>query len=217
MVSFGEPLPQYDYFISLISLPQVLEITLDTIPNLTPYLKAPAGDGLLRDTPDKLKVGLAWAGDPGHHQDGARSIPLRDFAPILQVPDVIFYSLQHHVPERDASFLQSISGTLNAIPWSNDFLQTAVVINELDLVITVDTAVAHLAGALGKPVWMLLPYSPDWRWFLKSTNSPWYSTMCLYRQTERGNWAAPIQRVAEDLRRPVEIKQTGQKCLGHAE
>jgi ADP-heptose:LPS heptosyltransferase len=146
-----------------------------------------------------LKVGIAWAGNPNHYQDAARSIPLEALAPVLQVSGVAFYSLQHTVPARDRAFLESLPN-VTTIP-TQDFLETASMIRELDLVIAADTAVSHLAGALGKPVWLLLQHSPDWRWFLDRDDSPWYPNMRLFRQTERNNWMHPIARVAEALQR----------------
>jgi hypothetical protein len=168
-----------------------------------PYLAAPTFDQRPEAGPGGLKVGLVWAGSTTHHQDAYRSIPLADFAPILQVSGVAFYSLQKPVPERDAAYLKSQSASVNASLELTDFLNTASVINGLDLVITVDTAVAHLAGALGKPVWMLVQHSADWRWFLDGATTPWYPTMQLFRQATRNQWAPPISQVAEALRQRV--------------
>jgi tetratricopeptide (TPR) repeat protein len=204
IVPAGTPIPPFDSYLSLISVPHIFGITLDNIPAKVPYLAAPAMDRLPGGASGRLKVGLVWAGSPAHHQDNCRSIPLADFAPILQVPGVAFYSLQKPVPTRDADYLQSQTAIINTSLELPDFLHTASVINELDLVITVDTGVAHLAGALGKPVWMLIQHSADWRWFLDSTTTPWYPTMQLFRQTTRSQWAPPIARVAKALRQLVE-------------
>jgi hypothetical protein len=152
----------------------------------------------------ELKVGLVWAGSTTHHQDAFRSIPLAGFAPVLQVPGVAFYSLQKPVPDRDADYLKSQSGVIESNWELPDFLATASVITELDLVITVDTAVAHMAGALGKPVWVLIQHSADWRWFLDDVTTPWYPTMQLFRQGTRGQWGPPIARVAQALRQLTE-------------
>jgi tetratricopeptide (TPR) repeat protein len=200
IIAYGEEIPPFDYVLPLLSLPRVLNITLHTIPNQTPYLQAPAGE--LPAQPGSLKVGLVWAGNPHHHQDGARSIPLEKFAPILQVPKVAFYSLQKPVPAHDVPYLRSMAN-IDSRPVLEDFLDTASVVAELDLVITVDTAVAHLAGALGKQAWTLVQHSPDWRWLLNRTDTPWYPTMQLFRQTTRGQWEAPILRTAETLRQLV--------------
>jgi tetratricopeptide (TPR) repeat protein len=200
VIAYGEPLPPFDCIIPLISLPLALGITPDSIPNRTPYLSAPAGQDPPVPMGNKLKVGLVWAGNAGHHHDAMRSIPLEELAPVLNVPDVAFFSLQLPVPQRDEAYLGSISDRLHAGPPLTDFLATAMAINALDLVIAVDTAVAHLAGALGKPVWTLIQYSPDWRWFLERTDTPWYPTMRLFRQTERNRWETPVLQVAEALR-----------------
>jgi RimJ/RimL family protein N-acetyltransferase/Flp pilus assembly protein TadD len=201
VVSVGEELPAADVHISLISLPGVLEVTLNTIPGRTPYLAAPASGRLLAAPAGGLKVGIAWAGDPAHHHDGLRSVWLPLLEPILQVPGVVFYSLQNGMPPRNEVYLRS-SAIDSSLRFA-DFLETASVIAELDLVITVDTAVAHLAGALGKPVWTLLQHSPDWRWFLNRIDTPWYPTMRLFRQESRGQWGLPISQVAEALRKLV--------------
>lgn len=210
VIPHGAAIPSFDYFVPLMSLPRALGVTMETIPARTPYLRAPAHEGLPSQA-GCLKVGLAWAGNPNHHQDAARSIPLEALAPILGVPGVAFYSLLPSAPQRDQSSLQS-SRVIHSDLVFKDFLDTASVIAEMDLVIAVDTAVAHLAGALAKPTWLLVQHSPDWRWFLDRADTPWYPTMQLFRQTERGRWETPIRRVAGSLRRlasstaaPIEI------------
>jgi Flp pilus assembly protein TadD len=200
VIPYGAAIPPFDYFVPLMSLPRVLGITMETIPARTPYLQAPAHEGLPAQ-PGCLKVGLAWAGNPHHHQDAARSIFLEALSPILHVPGVAFYSLQQTVPQRDQPSLPSLSHLIHANLLSGDFLDTASVVAEMDLVISVDTAVAHLAGALGKPVWLLVQHSPDWRWFLDRPDTPWYPAMQLFRQTQRGRWEQPIQRVANALQK----------------
>jgi tetratricopeptide (TPR) repeat protein len=197
IVPYGTPLPAFDCYASLMSLPHLLGVTLETIPNKIPYLHAP-GPELPPISSPGLKVGLAWAGNPNHHNDTARSIRLKQLAPILEVPGVNFYSLQHSVPGHDESDLRSLPGICQNLKFVN-FLDTASAIAELDLIITVDTAVAHLAGALGKPVWMLVQHSPDWRWLLERTDTPWYPTMRLFRQPERGCWELPVTRIAQAL------------------
>lgn len=198
VIPYGAPIPSFDYFLSLLSVPHALGIT--TIPKQAPYLQAMACRMLPREQFGQLKVGLAWAGNPEHHQDAARSIRLKELAPILQVQGVAFYSLQQSVPSLDEACLRLMSNHINSSLLFNDFLDTASVIAGLDLVISVDTAVAHLAGALGTPAWMLVQHSPDWRWFLDRTDTPWYSGMRLFRQAKRGQWEAPVMRVAEMLR-----------------
>lgn len=200
VIPFGAPVPPFDCFVSLMSLPLALGVTLDTIPNRTPYLRAPLGQPLPCDPPGRLKAGLAWAGNPGHHRDAFRSIRLEKLAPILHVPGVSFYSLQQKVPAQDEAFLQSQSGIIHSGLTFRNYLDTASVVAQLDLVIAVDTSVAHLAGALGKPVWTLHQHAPDWRWFLDREDTPWYPTMRLYRQVERNHWEMPVMRIAGALR-----------------
>jgi hypothetical protein len=201
VIAHGEPVPPFDCFTSLISLPGILGVTLDTIPRQTPYLQAAPGRPLPPAPPGHLKVGVAWAGNPTHHNDAARSIPFADLAPLFQAPDTTFYSLQLTLPDRDTGRFRPVSNLVDVSGQMHDFLATAAVVAELDLVISADTAVAHLAGALAKPVWTLLPYTPDWRWLLERTDTPWYPTMRLFRQARRGEWPPLITRVAATLGR----------------
>jgi Flp pilus assembly protein TadD len=197
IIAFGETIPAFDYFIPMSSLPRALGIkNTDDVPS-APYLRASTPEHKNPSSP--LKVGLAWAGNPHHHHDACRSLRLQDLAPILNVPGVSFYSLQQPVPERDAVYLRSISDIVCSHRPFRSFLDTADFIAGLDLVITVDTAIAHLAGAMGKPVWLLLQHSPDWRWQMDRTDSPWYPNTQLFRQTERGYWHPPVQRATEAL------------------
>jgi tetratricopeptide (TPR) repeat protein len=200
VIAFGEALPPFDYFNSLTSLPGILGITRETIPNETPYLKAPPGENLPPAPAGHLKAGLAWAGNPGHHNDAARSLNLEQLAPVLQTPNVTFYSLQVPMPERDQLSARSFPQLVNPAEPFNDFLDTAATVAQMDLIICVDTAVAHLAGALAKPVWNLIPHSPDWRWFLERPDTVWYPTMRLFRQPQRNQWPPVIAQVAEELR-----------------
>ena len=200
IVPFGEPIPAFDCVVSMMSLPHFLGVTLDTIPNPVPYVRAPLCKPL-SDQSGRLKVGLVWAGNPTHNQDAVRSIRLEELDPILRVPNVSFYSLQKSVPVRDEPCLRSKDDLIHSDQTYTDFLETASVITQLDLVIAVDTAVAHLAGALGKPVWTLIQHSPDWRWLMGREDTPWYPTMELYRQAERNQWELPVRCVAESLRR----------------
>jgi tetratricopeptide (TPR) repeat protein len=198
VIAYGEQIPPFDYFTSLISVAGILGTTLETIPNQVPYLAAPTIENL---SPEKRKIGLVWAGNPHHHDDAARSLSLAELAPILQSPGKTFYNLQVPVPERDRAFLPTFFNLINLDVRLKDFSDTAAVIAQMDLVIAVDTAVAHLAGALGKPVWLLVQHSPDWRWFQQfAETTPWYPTMRLFRQTHRGQWKSVIARVAEELR-----------------
>ncbi|MGA2332682.1 MAG: tetratricopeptide repeat-containing glycosyltransferase family protein [Syntrophales bacterium] len=201
VIAYGETIPPFDCFTSLLSLPGILGTTMQTIPNETPYLKVAACEHLPPAPPRHLKVGLAWAGNPSHQNDAARSIRLEELAPLLQTPDATFYSLQVPVPARDEACFRSLGKLLDMSGRFKDFLDTAAAIAAMDLVIAVDTAVAHLAGALAKPTWTLITYSPDWRWLMDRPDTPWYPTMRLFRQAQRDQWQPVILQVAEELGR----------------
>ena len=200
IVGTGEPLPRYDTHCPLLSLPRALGTTLETIPAAVPYLSAEpeAVTGWaerLRVQEPGLRVGLVWAGNPQHLGDRQRSIPVEALAPLLRHAAIRWFSLQ--VGERSADRLADEIDDLS--PGLSDFAETAAAIAGLDLVITVDTSVAHLAGALGRPVWVLLPFVPDWRWLRTGTASPWYPTMRLFRQDERRNWEPAVANVSAAL------------------
>src|SRR5262249_39894065 len=146
-----------------------------------------------------LKVGLAWAGNPSHQNDRNRSLALSALAPLFAVKGISFFGLQK---DGRAGEIASAGLAERVVDLSSDlaaFADTAAAIASLDLVISVDTAVAHLAGGLAKPVWLLLPFVPDWRWLLGREDSPWYPAMRLYRQPARGDWQSVVERVARDL------------------
>jgi hypothetical protein len=196
------PLPPFDVLLPLMSLPKVLgDFDLDAVPK-PPYLKA---DPALQQrwhtrlsADSQPKIGLAWAGNPKHHRDRSRSIPLSMLAPLAH-EKLRFYSLQFGAPAVQASSPPTGMTLINMTGDIYDFADTAALIAELDLIISVDTAVAHLAGAMGKPVWLLLPMIPDFRWLLERTDTPWYPTMRLFRQKIDGDWNEPISRVAREL------------------
>lgn len=201
VVAAGDPLPEFDVHAPLLSLPRIMGTTLQTIPNRVPYLAAPrrpAAPPLPWE--GRLRVGLAWAGNPAHANDRRRSLDLAALAPLGEVEGVSLISLQGGARAEQAERppaglrLERLPPPWNGLPW------LAAVIERLDLVITVDTMYAHLAGALGRPVWVLLPFAPDWRWMLGRTDSPWYPTMRLFRQRSRGAWAAVIENVVNELR-----------------
>jgi tetratricopeptide (TPR) repeat protein len=202
VVTKGEEPPPFDCQAPLMSLPHLLGTTLATIPGRVPYLgaapEAVAGWHERLSPLARPKIGLVWAGNPQHENDRNRSMPARSLAPLVARSRATFFSLQ--VPAMPASLAEFPSGSIRDLaPVLADFADTAVVIANLDLVISVDTAVAHLAGALGKPVWLLLPYVPEWRWLLDRDDSPWYPTMRLYRQRRAGDWEELIRRVAVAL------------------
>ncbi|NJN85700.1 MAG: tetratricopeptide repeat protein [Leptolyngbyaceae cyanobacterium SL_7_1] len=197
VIAQADPLPAFDTHIPLLSLPHALGTTLETVPAAVPYLQAPTPKPLTAP-PGTLKVGIVWAGNPNHRSDRHRSCPFHHLLPLLQQPGVTFYSLQvgrsaDLAPHLDSLVLYDLS------PELQDFADTAAAIAPLDLVITVDTAVAHLAGALGKPVWILLSYAPDWRWLLDRSDTPWYPTARLFRQPQAGDWTTVIAQVITAL------------------
>jgi tetratricopeptide (TPR) repeat protein len=191
----GEALPDFDYHLPIMSLPHFFQTTLDTIPGDVPYLTAPVQPDLnLADSPE-AKIGLVWAGRPSHKNDRNRSLPFETLVGLLNMSETNFYSLQ--IGER-ATDMAGDPRIVDLSPKLVDFAATAAVINQLDLVITVDTAVAHLAGALAKTCYVLLPYAPDWRWLLDRKDSPWYPSLTLYRQSAPGDWKSVIDCVIED-------------------
>jgi len=193
-------LSAFDTYIPLMSLPHVLGTTIDTIPNTIPYLKAASSRFPLGNTgDDRPKIGIVWAGSPTHKNDRRRSCALVDFLPILEREDCQFFSLQKGDRSRELSDLPSSIVVADLSDLLHDFTDTAAAIVQLDLVISVDTSVAHLAGALGQPVWTLLCYHPDWRWLLDRDDTPWYPTMRLFRQPQPGNWKSVFDRVSEAL------------------
>jgi Flp pilus assembly protein TadD len=200
VVATGQPLPPFELHCPLMSLPRVFGTTLDSIPREIPYLHADADDiqtwkdRLGEDLPS-LKVGLAWAGSPNHAEDRYRSIALDRLGPLGQVPGIRFVSLQRGHAATQTNKLPHGMQLIDISEEINDFADTAALIANLDLVIAVDTAVAHLAGAMGAPVWVLLPFAPDWRWMLDREDSPWYPTMRLFRQPLRGDWDSVVARI----------------------
>jgi Flp pilus assembly protein TadD len=198
-----QPMPKHDFHCPLLTLPGVLGTTLKTIPGNVPYLFADRDLAKKWQTKipndDRLKVGLVWAGQPTHANDRNRSASLAEYAPLCDVPNVWFCSLQKG---NAAQQIYSRTNHLQLVNWDKElknFSDTAAVIANLDLVITVDTSVAHLAGAMGKPVWVLIPFVPDWRWLLERSDSPWYPTLRLFRQPRFGDWATPVANVVEAL------------------
>ena len=198
----GMPATHFDYHIPLMSLPRIFDTTLETIPAQVPYLHAEAGlmqQWRRRVQGDGLKVGLVWAGSPTHRRDRYRSLTLKQLAPLLNLQNVSFYSLQMGPAAQQIAAAPADIGLVDPGAEITDFADTAAIIANLDLVISVDTSVAHLAGALGKPVWLLV-YSPgEWRWLLDREDSPWYPTMRLFRQGSDGNWELVLQRLVAAL------------------
>jgi tetratricopeptide (TPR) repeat protein len=200
----GEPLPPFDFHCPLQSIPFNLDVTLETIPASVPYLRAdPQRVSRFKKRVDAqgndmFKVGLVWSGS--ETQGDMRSRTLATFAPLAQVPGVRFFSLQVGLDKSQAQDPPAGLTLDDLSPELHDFADTAAAIENLDLVISVDTSVAHLAGALAKPVWTLIPYVPDFRWMLDREDSPWYPTMRLFRQMNRADWKEPLARMLWALR-----------------
>jgi tetratricopeptide (TPR) repeat protein len=200
-ISKTEAAPDFDLHCPMSSLPLAFETRLDSIPGVTPYLGMPARseEWEARLGPhDRPRIGLAWSGNPRHSNDHNRSVALQALSPLFDVP-ARFVSLQTDVRPDDELTLRTQSRILDLAPTLTDFADTAALIARLDLVISVDTSVAHLAGALGTPVWILLPFSPDWRWLLDRQDSPWYPTARLFRQGKTREWQGVVGQVRDAL------------------
>ncbi|MEY3870721.1 MAG: hypothetical protein RLZZ338_4615 [Cyanobacteriota bacterium] len=199
-VIFGGEIPHFDVYASLMSLPRILGTTLDNIPASIPYLKGDifTSSFIFPASSSLLKIGIVWSGSVAHHKNYQRSCSLTKFTELVEISQVSFYSLQKELSERDRALLNQ-TNIQDLSQYLGDFTDTAAIISQLDLVITVDTSVAHLAGAMGKPVWLLLSYIPDWRWLLEREDSPWYPTMKLFRQPSLGDWDSVFHKLKTSL------------------
>lgn len=201
LVSKKFPIPSHDFHCPLMSLPGVFKTDLLTIPKEIPYLfpdrKIHEVERLFKEN-NRLKVGVVFSGSNTNTNDFNRSIELRIFKDIF-IKDIDFYSLQKDYKKEDLLELKKINDILVCDFEFNDFSDTATIIQKMDLIITVDTAIAHLAGALGKKVWILLPYAPDFRWLLNTRSTQWYPSARLFRQSKRMNWSNVIIEVKERL------------------
>jgi hypothetical protein len=202
MIEIGEKLPDFDYHSPLMSLPFAFKTCINSIPYESAYLFANSEKckewnsrlGLKR----KPRVGIVWSGSTSHKKDHMRSIPLQKLFPYLSV-EYDFVSLQKEIREEDKHLLTSLS-IRHFGDFLEDFSDTAALCELMDLVISVDTSVAHLSGSIGKKTWVLLPYSPDWRWLLDRNDSPWYNSMTLYRQDEKMDWLPVLDKVFDNLK-----------------
>jgi tetratricopeptide (TPR) repeat protein len=198
LVALGEPLSAVDYQLPLMSLPLVCNTRYGEIPAPVPYLHADQArrqawgdciDAMAPRMPGRVRVGIVCSGNPGNINDRRRSIPLQQFAPLAQARnDLDFFVIQPDLREVDAAWLRAQAGWHWLGDGIADFGDTAAALSCMDLLVTVDTAAAHLAGALGLPVWIALPFAPDWRWFLNRHDSPWYPSARLFRQQQAGQW-----------------------------
>jgi hypothetical protein len=198
---------EFDRYLPLLSLPWVLGITHATLPAQVPYLDVEAlrrrkgAAAVPLRAEEARRVGLVWGGSPTHRDDRRRSCRLQTWLPFLRTLGVAFYSLQRGERARQLAELPADVMVQDLEPALHDFGDLAWVMLQLDLVITVDTSAAHVAGALGLPVWTLLSTVPDWRWGLAGETTPWYPTMRLFRQPWPGDWATVAAQVAEALAR----------------
>lgn len=204
VITLGAPLPRADFHLPLMSAAHALGIAADSVPARVPYVAVPAGCAPVNLEAPGVKVGVVWRGNPKHENDHLRSVALSVLAPVLAVEGAAFHALQ----------LGEARGELAAFPAVRDmaadltdFAATAAIVERLDVVITVDTAVAHLAGALGKPAWVLIARGNDWRWLHGRSDTPWYPTLRLFRQAPPRDWSAAVNAMAAELRRLVERKK----------
>jgi tetratricopeptide (TPR) repeat protein len=208
VVGRGEALPPFDLHCPLLSLPFACRTELASIPAPVPYLAAADEDVALwrARLPQKgarisrPRIGLVWSGDPSHDNDLNRSLRLTALAPLLAIPDVDFVSLQHRIRDVDKAALADVPNLLCFEQSFRDFADTAAVVASLDAVVSIDSAVAHLTGAMGKPLFLLLPLGADFRWLRERTDSPWYPTGRLFRQPRFGDWPSAIESLAQELR-----------------
>jgi tetratricopeptide (TPR) repeat protein len=203
-VRAGDSIPEFELHCPLMSLPLAFGTTMGSIPEVAPpIVRLPeklAVESLLAGEGDGLRIGLVWAGSKGHKWNTQRSFDLKEFAPLWRVSNrVRFVSLQKGPAAAQLGETQMPVALKDGVGAAKDFADTATVVAGLDLVITVDTAVAHLAGSMKKPVWILIPETPDWRWGLEGETTPWYPTARLFRATREGGWAELMERVAREL------------------
>ncbi|SDR85282.1 tetratricopeptide repeat protein [Bradyrhizobium canariense] len=203
VIASGEPLPAFDLHCPLLSLPLAFKTRVETVPAAVPYLAAPAVrlDYWRGRLPQALpRAGFVWSGSSTHKNDGNRSIPLARLAALFENPPVQCVSLQSELRSADRDVLRDLPKLVHLGDDIGDFTDTAAIISLLDVVISVDTAVAHLAGALGKPVVILLPHAADFRWMRDREDTPWYPTAKLLRQPTFGDWDSVIVRLHDELR-----------------
>jgi hypothetical protein len=209
VITRGDVRPAFDLECPLMSLPACFHTTIETVPWFGPYLGAESEETAQRNSEiadhfgtdtRALRVGISWAGNPRYKADAARSMLLANFFPLMRaLPDVHFISLQKG---EAAVQLREVQQDLHIYDGSSrdpDFAATAALAANLDLIITTDTAIAHLAGAMGLRVWLLLAHHADWRWMESRVDSPWYPTMSLFRQTSEGNWVGILNSIASKL------------------
>jgi hypothetical protein len=215
LVVRGDPLPHFDVYVPLLSLPALFQTTVATVPAEIPYIYT--DESLIERWGRELagvsgfKIGISWRGSPGYPADRERSTQLAYFEPFARLPGVRLFSLQKGVGSDQMAQLGGRFPVVDLGPRLDEttgpFLETAAVMHHLDLVMTVDTSLGHLAGALGVPVWIAQAFAPDWRWQWGREDSPWYPTGRLFRQTEWGRWEPVFARMAEALYGRLKLPQ----------
>ncbi len=202
LIAAGKPLPAADFHAPLMELPRLFAAYPSTVPpppDLHPEPELGARfESLLAKAENRITVGIAWAGNPDYGADAQRSVPFERFLPLAENPKVQLVSLQKG-PQAEELRSSGAARVLDAAPLLEDFADTAALMDRLDLVITVDSAPAHLGGSLGRPTWLLLAFTPYWMWLLDREDSPWYPSVRLFRQPRRGDWDAVFARIAEEL------------------
>lgn len=197
VVAAGTPLPAVDAHVPLMSLPHLLGTAVESVPADIPYLHVPAGARTPPASGGRRRIGLCWSGNPGHPDNTHRSCPFQELVPLLDRQEIEWRSLQF-----DIAAMQAADHIPDDPAWNlclDGFANTAAALASCDLIVTVDTVTAHLAGALGRPVWLLLKYAPDWRWMVGRDDCPWYPTARLFRQTEPGDWTGVVARLRSAL------------------
>ena len=205
-------LPPFDVHCPLLSLPRIFNTDVDTIPTRVPYLSV--NPSVVRPWAQyfsqfktTVKVGLIWSGNPGQENNRHRACRFADLLPLLSIRNVTFFSLQKGAPASELHAANSPLPVVDLSPQLGDFAETAGVMEHLDLVISTDTGPVHLAGGLGRPVWLLLSAIPDWRWMIGRQDSPWYPGMRLFRQTRIGAWSDVVEQVSDELAAFVAARQ----------
>ncbi len=201
VIAEGEPLPRFDRHASMLSLPALFGTAIATVPAPVPYLRAPDKQRIRIGTHGRtrLKIGIYWAAMPGHLLDRQRSCCLAQFLTLADNPDVLVFSLQGGAPQKDIELLGATGLVHDVGRGIFDFAEAASVLTQLDLLISIDAPIAHLAGAMGLPAWVMLPHSADWRWMMQRPDSPWYPSLRLFRQSEPGDWGPVMSQIRTSL------------------
>lgn len=208
LIPYNSAPPTYDWHAPLLSLPHILGISLDRVPVDIPYLQVPPSLDPLLPASDRCKVGIVWSGNPENPYNRTRAVPLEQLLTLVEIPSIQLYSLQKDPTTADLALLAAHPTVIDLRDRLTDFVATAQLIQQLDWVISIDSAVTHLAGALGQPVWLLLPHAPDWRWMLERTDSPWYPSLRIFRQPEPGDWSTVINQVQQAIQVPTKSQPT---------